>query len=60
MLCGAEPELARVVDVPADSTLPELHDLLQAAIGWTDSHLHQFVTAEARPAATGRVARPAV
>lgn len=46
-LCGVEPELARVVDVPTDSTLPELHDLLQAAIGWTDSHLHQFVTAEA-------------
>jgi hypothetical protein len=46
-LCGVEPELARVVDVPADSTLPELHDLLQAAIGWTNSHLHQFVTAEA-------------
>ncbi len=46
MLCGVEPELARVVDVPADSTLPELHDLLQAAIGWTDSHLHQFVTAD--------------
>jgi len=23
--------------------LPELHELLQAAVGWTDSHLHQFV-----------------
>jgi hypothetical protein len=34
-----EPEVARVIDVPA-ATLPELHDLLQAALGWTDSHLH--------------------
>lgn len=46
-LCGVEPALARVIDVPAKATLPELHDLLQAAIGWTDSHLHQFVTPEA-------------
>jgi Plasmid pRiA4b ORF-3-like protein len=46
-LCGVEPALSRVVDVPASATLPELHDLLQAAIGWTDSHLHQFVTPQA-------------
>jgi hypothetical protein len=36
-----------VIDVPASATLPELHELLQAAIGWTDSHLHQFVTPQA-------------
>lgn len=44
---GVEPAVAWVIDVPAEATLPELHDLLQAALGWTDSHLHQFVTAEA-------------
>jgi hypothetical protein len=27
-------------------SLPELHHLLRAAMGWTDSHLHQFLTAE--------------
>jgi Plasmid pRiA4b ORF-3-like protein len=37
------PRVLRVVDVPASVTLPELHDVLQAALGWTDSHLHQFV-----------------
>ncbi|MFD1232366.1 plasmid pRiA4b ORF-3 family protein [Pseudonocardia benzenivorans] len=37
-----EPAVVRVIDVPADATLAELHDLLQAAIGWTDSHLHLF------------------
>jgi hypothetical protein len=44
VLRDVEPAVARVIDVPASSTLPELHELLQAAIGWTDSHLHQFVT----------------
>ncbi|UQX12089.1 plasmid pRiA4b ORF-3 family protein [Candidatus Mycobacterium methanotrophicum] len=42
-----EPAVVRVIDVPATATLPELHDALQAVIGWTDSHLHQFVTPEA-------------
>jgi hypothetical protein len=41
-----EPVVTRVIDVPQDSTLPELHDLLQVAIGWTDSHLHQFVASD--------------
>ncbi|MGB8389491.1 plasmid pRiA4b ORF-3 family protein [Mycobacterium sp.] len=47
VLCDVEPALARVIDVPASATLAELHELLQAAIGWTDSHLHQFVTSDA-------------
>lgn len=42
------PRVLRVIDVPAASTVPELHDLLQVAIGWTDSHLHQFDTGDAR------------
>jgi Plasmid pRiA4b ORF-3-like protein len=37
------PRVVRVIDVPASSTLPELHGLVQVALGWTDSHLHQFV-----------------
>ncbi len=61
VLCDVEPALARVIDVPAKATLPELHDLLQAAIGWTNSHLHQFVTPEAtygmEISRGGRVAR---
>lgn len=43
-----EPAVVRVIDVPAGILLPELHDVLQAAIGWTDSHLHQFVAGEVR------------
>jgi len=38
------PSVVRVVDVPAAGTLAELHHVFQAALGWTDSHLHQFVT----------------
>ena len=36
------PAVVRVIDVPEGVTLGELHDLSQAALGWTDSHLHQF------------------
>ncbi len=42
------PAVLRVLDVPSTSTLPELHLLLQAAVGWTNSHLHEFVTDHAR------------
>jgi hypothetical protein len=39
---GVEPAVWRVLDVPSALTLAELHDLLQGALGWTDSHLHRF------------------
>ena len=45
-MCEVEPAVVRVLDVPAGVLLPELHDLLQAALGWTDSHLHQFVAGD--------------
>lgn len=41
-LDGAQPPIWRRLVLPGDITLPVLHDLLQAAIGWTDSHLHRF------------------
>mgnify|MGYP002279009582 CR=1 FL=1 len=37
-----EPVIWRRLLVPARITLPKLHDLLQVAMGWTDSHLHCF------------------
>ena len=43
-----EPTVLRVLDVPATSTLPELHLLLQAALGWRNTHLHEFLTADTR------------
>jgi hypothetical protein len=41
------PWVERVIDVPAGITLDELHEVLQVALGWTDSHLHQFRTHDA-------------
>jgi hypothetical protein len=43
-----DPVVVRVIDVPAACTLAELHELVQAAIGWTDSHLHEFQTPDGR------------
>jgi Plasmid pRiA4b ORF-3-like protein len=37
-----DPLIWRRLLVPATIKLPELHDLLQLAMGWTNSHLHSF------------------
>ena len=37
-----EPPVWRRLVVPLRTTLAELHHILQAAMGWTDSHLHDF------------------
>jgi Plasmid pRiA4b ORF-3-like protein len=39
---GIQPPIWRRLLVPATITLPKLHDLLQLAMGWTNSHLHSF------------------
>ncbi|SNR54068.1 pRiA4b ORF-3-like protein [Blastococcus mobilis] len=46
-LAEVSPTVRRVIDVPAAITLDELHDVLQVALGWTDSHLHQYRTSAA-------------
>lgn len=38
----SRPPIWRRLQVPADTKLGKLHDILQAAMGWTDSHLHAF------------------
>jgi hypothetical protein len=42
-LNGSKPPIWRRVAVPSGILLGELHDVIQIAMGWTDSHLHQFV-----------------
>lgn len=42
-LLHTDPEIWRTVRVPADLPLAYLHDVLQAAFGWEDCHLHQFL-----------------
>jgi len=39
-----EPAVWRLIEVPSDLTLDRLHDVLQVAMGWTNSHLHQFAS----------------
>jgi hypothetical protein len=39
---GIRPPIWRRLRVPGAMTLAQLHDVLQDAFGWTDSHLHQF------------------
>ena len=36
------PMIGRRLLVRSDSTLAALHDTIQIAFGWTDSHLHRF------------------
>jgi len=43
-LHGAKPPVWRRLELPGDLTLPRLHAVIQAAMGWYDSHLHRFRT----------------
>jgi hypothetical protein len=42
-LRGAHKPIWRQFQVRGDITLAKLHRILQAVMGWTDTHLHQFV-----------------
>jgi hypothetical protein len=42
-LNGARPPIWRRLELASDLNLAELHEVLQTAMGWTDSHLHHFV-----------------
>lgn len=43
-LHGARPPVWRRLEVPGDVMMPRLHEVIQAAMGWYDSHLHRFRT----------------
>ena len=42
-LKGIEPKVWRRLVLPRSTNLVQLHYILQAAFGWTDSHLHYFL-----------------
>jgi len=42
-MLGIEPVISRTLELPRDLNFAQLHEVLQAAFGWTDSHLHQFI-----------------
>ncbi len=41
-LLGIEPEIWRLIEVPEKYTFWDLHVAIQDAMGWWDSHLHEF------------------
>jgi hypothetical protein len=41
-LNGTKPPLWRRLELASDLFLDQVHEIMQAAFGWTDSHLHQF------------------
>lgn len=43
VLCYIKPLIWRKVQVPGDINLGFLHAVIQVALGWTNSHLHQFI-----------------
>ncbi|MGC9372903.1 MAG: plasmid pRiA4b ORF-3 family protein [Thermovirgaceae bacterium] len=47
-LLEIEPQIWRRFVVPADITLDRLHDVIQIVMGWTDSHLHEFIIGKKR------------
>jgi hypothetical protein len=47
-LLDTRPPIWRRLLVPAGLTLDVLHDVLQLAMGWTDSHMHDFRVGQKR------------
>jgi len=41
-LNGSKPPIWRKLAVPSDVVLADLQEVIQIAMGWTNSHLHQF------------------
>lgn len=39
----SKPPIWRRIQVRGGTTLYKLHDIFQVVMGWTDSHLHQFI-----------------
>ena len=42
-LKGIRPFISRTVAVPKNVTFADLHNIIQAAMGWKDEHLHEFL-----------------
>ena len=48
VLADVEPLIRRRVQVPGEVDLAVLHEVVQSAMGWTNSHLHEFEIANRR------------
>ncbi|MGX1163699.1 pRiA4b ORF-3-like protein [Arthrobacter sp. SLBN-100] len=45
-LVDSEPEIWRRFELRGSLALSQVHQVLQAAFGWEDAHLHRFVTSD--------------
>ncbi len=45
-LDGIAPPIWRRLEVPGDIDLEKLNEVIQVAMGWTNSHLHQFIVGD--------------
>ncbi|MGE5659579.1 MAG: IS1096 element passenger TnpR family protein [Actinomycetota bacterium] len=46
VLLGISPMIWRRVLVSSDSTIENLHHIVQLTMGWSDIHLHHFIIQE--------------
>ncbi|WP_411731188.1 plasmid pRiA4b ORF-3 family protein [Paeniglutamicibacter sp.] len=53
-LHGSEPAIWRRIEVDGSMTLERFHEVLQGALGWTNSHLHLYM--DSNPFIRGQVA----
>ncbi len=42
-LRGFKPKIWRRIQIPSDLLLSDFHMIIQITMGWTNSHLHQFI-----------------
>ena len=40
---NSRPQIWREIEVDRNTLLPDFHKILQTVMGWTNSHLHQFI-----------------
>src|SRR5437764_15045930 len=58
VLVGTDPLVWRRIQVPAHYSFWDLHVAIQDAMGWQDSHLHEFTVANVEAARVFRLGIP--
>lgn len=54
----SDPLIWRRIQVPGDLNLAQLHEVIQKAMGWNDSHVHQFLVGKIAYEATQKQNKP--
>ncbi len=59
-LTFSDPLIWRRVQIPGTATLAKLHEVIQKSMGWSDSHVHQFIVGKISFEPTMRTNAPRV